>query len=405
MKRTVDNVAPLDARQGGEPAERLRAALLTPGGEGGISVVALWGRGAAKLAERRLAGGRGTRRRLSRGRLTYGFFRDENGERIDEVIVACVNADFVEVNCHGGIVPAGRVLGSLAAEGVAIEKDGALPRLMSAGGLIEREALEALISARTDLGARVFAGQAGGLLRRALEEILGLLADAGKGDAALGRLRTLLQSAHLGMALANPASVAIAGPANAGKSSLINALAGYERNIVTDVPGTTRDAVRVEVSLSGIPAALTDTAGAGMSGGALDAEAGRRATAAAERADAAVFVIDASGPLPVGYAPARKSRAIVAANKADLPANKDTLATMRGWGMPVVSTSALAGEGLAGLTEAILAVLGADVPVKDAALRATVFTKRQLGALQRAIAAVEKGDIAGARGAIIECLG
>jgi len=377
----------------------LRAALLTPVGEGGISVIALWGTHAAQLAARRLKGRSGKAREILPGRLSYGFFCDAAGEALDEIILACAGDDRVEINCHGGLRPAGRILESLRREGVAIDAPDAADALRGAG-LIEREAVDALIRATTDLASRVFAAQAGGALRNALDEALRLI-DQGEVVRAADRLNTLRQTAAIGMALARAGTVAVVGPANAGKSALVNRLAGYERNIVTEVPGTTRDAVRVAAALFGVPVALIDTAGVGVARDALDAVAAERALAAAQEADAVIAVIDVSAALPASYAPLeRPGGVVVAANKADLAPNAATLAAITAWGHVSVETSALTGQGTEELSKRVLEALGAGVPDTSMATRAVVFTQRQVACVEKAIAALNHGRKAAAHRAL-----
>ncbi|MCD6405585.1 MAG: 50S ribosome-binding GTPase [Planctomycetes bacterium] len=387
-------------RASGKPG--LAACLLTPPGEGGISVIALWGEGAAGFAEARLkpAGGRtaaGHTVGVRPGRLVYGFFCGESGEILDEVILGFAARDRVEINCHGGALPARRILEDLSSSGVSIEKGGAGGAFGHGARIIEREAFEALPAAQTSLAARVLAAQAGGALEHAADGIGAVLShppvDFQKASRALGALSA---TAALGIALTRPAAVAVAGPANAGKSTLVNALAGYGRNIVTDVPGTTRDAVRVPVALFGVPVVLIDTAGAAASRTPLAAEAALRASNAVAGAHAVLIVVDSSAALPDGYAPpGDRQRTLVAANKADLAPNAAGLAAVHEWGVGVVETSAVTGAGLEDLSEAMLGVLGVPLPGKDSAAGAVIFTDRQLECVRKALQAVERGDVKG----------
>jgi len=381
------------------------ACLVTPKGEGGISVVALWGRGALEVLRRHLMSRSGRRKTIEHGKLALGLFRAAGGELLDEVIVACGGGDYVEINCHGGLLPAQRVLKSLEESGVRIEDPGAALERLQPVDLVRREAVVALLDARTDLAARVLAAQAGGLLSEALSQVMTGLASPAACKDALRKLCSLKDSARLGIALANPPAVAVVGPPNAGKSSLVNRLAGYERNIVADVPGTTRDAVRVPVALFGLPVILIDTAGPGT-GGILAREARNRASQALSEADAVLVVVDSSAGLPDGYVPppGRLPR-VVAANKSDLPPAAGTRAVVAAWGGASVNTSALTGEGMAELSIALLVALGVGVPDASLATRPVVFSKRQLVAVTAAIDALASRDTQGARSALAECLG
>ena len=387
----------------------LRAALVTPPGEGGISVILLAGPGAAAFVESRVRGPKGNTKKVTPGRLVYGFFHSASGAPLDEVIIACRDDGYVEINCHGGIVPARRILESLRDYDANVEADAA--RVVTEGlGAIEREAFQALTSANTELAAKVFAAQLGGLLAAAVEEVVRDIA-AGAPDFKRAKvtLRRLLESANLGLALAGPKTVAVIGPPNAGKSTLVNVFAGFERNIVTDVPGTTRDAVSVPVSIFGVPMTLVDTGGfdrlprverraIDCTVGSIAEESLRRAVGAMKDADVLMVVIDASTPLPRGWIPSDAvGRAVVAANKADLAPNAETLSEIDSWKLPVVRTSGVTGEGIAELKEALLAALEIPVPDKAAATRAVIFTERQFHLAKSALAALERGDAAGAK--------
>lgn len=381
----------------------LAASLLTPAGEGGISVIALWGNGAAGFAEGRLRppAGRTAKKRtvgIQPGRLVYGFFCGKSGEILDEVILGFAARNCVEINCHGGALPARRILEDLSSSGVRIEKGGVGDAFALGADVTGREAFEALPAAQTSLAARVLAAQAGGALKRAVDGIAVILSHSPVDlEKASRALRELSATASLGIALVRPAVVAVAGPANAGKSTLVNALAGYGRNIVTDVPGTTRDAVRVPVALFGVPVVLIDTAGAAVSRTALEAEAALKASTAVARAHAVLVVIDSSSALPDGYSPpADRQRTLVAANKTDLTPNAASLAAVSDWGVDVVETSAVTGAGLEVLSKAMLSVLGVPFPGKDAATGAVVFTDRQLECIRKALQEVEKGRVNGA---------
>lgn len=379
--------------------ETLRATLLTPPGEGGISVIYLCGRGAAEFVSGRLAGPSGISRPVASGRLTYGFLCDAQGHRLDEVIVAALDGASVEINCHGGAIPAMRIMKSLAAAGVAVdsgaraEQEAAEP---SGGtGRLEAEAFAGLVGARTELAARVFAAQYGGALARALNAALAAL-EAHPPDARQAReiLDRLSATAALGLALSRPRVIAIVGPANAGKSTLVNRLAGYERNIVADLPGTTRDAVHVEAAICGVPVVLVDTAGSGVEAPCDEIAAIARgmAEAAYEKSDLALVVIDASSPAPREPAVTRGGKdAVVSANKCDLGARSETLAEAVSWGLPVVEVSAATGQGIETLSAAILAALGIGGIHGDIALGGVIFSPRQRDAVAAALAALSIG--------------
>ncbi len=165
--------------------------------------------------------------------------------------------------------------------------------------------------------------------------------------AMLDELAALRARAEHGAALRDGLSIVIAGPPNAGKSSLLNRLAGYDAAIVTDIPGTTRDPLREHLSLGGLPVNVIDTAGLREAGDPVEQEGLRRARMEIGRADRILWVADARDPLASVIAAARAAAGdvpvTVVRNKIDLI---DALATSAdNGGVPVVSLSALTGLG------------------------------------------------------------
>jgi tRNA modification GTPase len=155
--------------------------------------------------------------------------------------------------------------------------------------------------------------------------------------------------ARSGRALRDGLSVAIAGAPNAGKSSLLNRLAGYDAAIVTEVPGTTRDPLREHLSLDGLPVTIVDTAGLRDTNDPVEREGVRRARLEVARADRLLWVADVREPLEATLAAARAAQAgtgavTVVANKIDLAGLEPQLRDERG--TPIVYASALTGAGI-----------------------------------------------------------
>lgn len=314
-----------------EPANA-RAAIITPPGEGGIGIIALAGPDAVRILEQVFVGTRRPAGALAVGSIAHGTIR-RDGSVIDEVIVARVAPEarasaepWFEVNCHGGVVATRAVLALLKEAGAQavgareLQPEPTSPAPLSEAAIRDR-ALAELPRARTRLAATMLLHQAAGALDaelRALADLLG----AGKDVEAGARLDALLRTADLGRALLEPPKVALIGPPNVGKSTLLNALLEQERAIVHHEPGTTRDVVAETVSLRGVPFELMDCAGIRATEDALEQLAVRRAAALAETCDVALLLFDAGdGPEAVAGLAAtvrREARTILVGNKADL---------------------------------------------------------------------------------------
>jgi tRNA modification GTPase len=194
------------------------------------------------------------------GAIVFGRWGDP--ARGEELVVVRQAADRLEVHCHGGLAASAAVLASL-------EEIGALrqpwPDWLREGGagVIELEAREALARAGGPKAARILCRQLAGVLEAEFVRIASLRATDDPADAAeaaaLGE--RLLRASRVGLRLVRPWRVVVSGPVNAGKSSLVNAVAGYSRSIVSAEPGTTRDVVETRLVLDGWEVDLIDTAG------------------------------------------------------------------------------------------------------------------------------------------------
>jgi tRNA modification GTPase len=226
------------------------------------------------------------------------------------------------------------------------------------------------------------------------EEEIDFLADRELGErfqAVREHFAGVMESARVGRLLHEGMTVVIAGRPNAGKSSLLNRLAGYDAAIVTPIPGTTRDVVRERIHLDGMPLHVLDTAGLRDGGDPVEEEGMRRAHAEMRRADRVLFVIDAAeDPLAAAW---REQRAQLPAdvpltlvfNKCDLAVGIPVADTLEG--PPRVMVSALTGAGLDGLRAHLKACMGYQ-PVDSGAISAR---RRHLEALARAQQHTEDG--------------
>lgn len=367
------------------------ACRLTPPGEGGISLIELSGPEATSILESLFQSPRGLRvADGGPGRLLYGRLVRERVE-LDEVIVECAGSRgdrrYV-VNCHGGPVAVRRVMAALAAEGA---REAPWREAVSAAGLdaVQREAAGLLPSALTLRGVRMLLEQYGGALTVSVAEARGR-AERGEREGAREILEGLLQTASYGRGLVEPATLALIGRPNVGKSTLANALLRYERMIVHAEPGTTRDAVEELLAVREIPFRLVDTAGIRETGHEIEKEGVTLSVEALRRADVVLLLLDASAPLgpeDLRLLTARSLRRIPVLTKGDLPAVVAAAEVAALAGASPVRVSATTGAGMEALEERIVAEMYPVVPVPGAAV---VFTARQEQCIRDALRACEE---------------
>ena len=306
-------------------------------------------------------------------------------ELLDEALVlrfdgpaSATGEDVVEFHCHGGRAVVDAVLSALGTlDGLRIAEPGEFTRRAFANGridLTEAEGLADLLEAETESQRRAALALSGGGLRRQINEwqqrVLALSAaaeraiDYDEGDAPIDRslldecrdlsedLQSWLKRPRVEQ-LKDGVLVVVAGPPNSGKSSLINAIVGEERAIVTDVPGTTRDHLDVPLSIGGIPVRLTDTAGLRETQDRVEAIGIKRARQLVERADVLVWL----GPR--AETP-QHLRLVRVQSKCDLP--DSPLATDG-----AIAVSAITGTGVHDLL-ARIATLGKQILPDDGAV-------------------------------------
>lgn len=309
------------------------------------------------------------------------------GEIADEVVVAVKPLSggrqppkMIEVHCHGGREVVRFLLDLFREQGLHICSWEDFLRRTSADPL-SVEAAIALAEVSTLRTAGILLDQQQGALARALDAILAAL-DRGDTEAAEEGLTQLARYADVGRHLIRPWRVAVAGAPNVGKSSLVNALAGYERSIVAATPGTTRDVVTTRIALDGWPIELADTAGLRTEAEQLEEEGIQRAKTAAADADLVLWVLD------VSTAPVRPAENIAAIqyviNKIDLPPAWDLAS-----GAGAVRVSAQTGEGLAELCSALVARLVPDPPPAGAAVPFTPQLCQSIAEARRCLPAGE----------------
>lgn len=361
-------------------------------------------------------------------RMVLGDLLDQDGSVLDHVLCvrfAAPNSytgeDCAELHCHGSPVVLNAGLTALFAAGCRQAGGGEFTRRAFLNGrldLIQAEAVADLIDAETAEAAKNAAHQLDGALSRSIGDIYDALMaltarfyavvdypdeeieDVQRGEmldtlrTARQALEALLATFSRGQLLKLGVPAVILGRPNAGKSSLLNALLGYDRAIVTDIAGTTRDTVEERVLVGGVLLRLTDTAGIRDSGDRIEALGVARSRQAAQRAALALLVLDGSQELTAedeqAMAAARDvPHLLVLVNKRDLPQRLD-IGRLADRFDNVLSISAQTGAGLDTLAEAVAALY----PAGEAPAGEMLTNARQADAVSRALSAVSEAQSA-----------
>ena len=353
-------------------------------------------------------------------KLVLGTLRDSNGRIIDQCMAVYTRAphtytgeDTVEFHCHGSPAVLAAGLDALFAAGAVPAKRGEFTKRAFLNGqldLTQAEAVIDLIEAETADAAANAAGQVGGRLVKTLKPVYDDLTnlcshfhavldypDEDIEDFGLAQyydsmrsnakaLYALLQTYGQGRILKQGVAAAIVGKPNVGKSSLLNALAGYERVIVTEIAGTTRDTVEETVMLGSTRLRLIDTAGIRQTEDRIEAIGVERSRQAVENADLVLFVCDGSQPLTdedreVINVCLEADNAIALINKSDLGAvvEPSDLPFMQ-----VISICTKTGEGLDLLSSAVDVMFANETPCDGSILT----NPRQFDAIRRAYEAM-----------------
>ena len=401
----------------------LIAAISTAPVPAAIGILRLSGPGALEAVDRVFRAARGGPMAAAPDRkLVYGTLLDGQGSPIDQVLATVsrgpnsyTGEDTAELQCHGSPMVLTLGLEALCAAGARPAGPGEFTRRAFLNGrldLPQAEAVGDLLEARTDAAVRTAAGQLGGALSRRVEAVYNGLVDlmahfhavldypdedidpfraselAAALAAATDGLSALLETYDRGKYLVQGVPCAIVGAPNAGKSSLLNALLGYERAIVTPIPGTTRDTVEETVRLGGVLLRLIDTAGLRKTEDPVERLGVERSRRAMEEAGLILVVLDQSRPATeedkelvrqaMDLAPT-----ILVLNKADLPQGLDFTEDLHL--APAIPVSAKAGAGLEDLGELVAGMF----PQPAAGEAGAVLTNaRQAEAARRALESV-----------------
>ena len=402
------------------------AALATPPGVGAVAVIRISGPKARDIA--RELTGREPRPRSADLRT----LRDSSGTTLDRGLVlyfpgprSFTGEDVVELHCHGGRVVSDAVLAAAYRNGARAAEPGEFTLrafLNDKIDLVQAEAIADLVASGSAQAARAAVRSLEGEFSAAVAELQAALTAlrvrieawldfpdeelpfdaapecAAELDALAAKVDALRVRARSGRALRDGLSVAIAGAPNAGKSSLLNRLAGYDAAIVTEVPGTTRDPLREHLSLDGLPVTVVDTAGLRDTHDPVEREGVRRARLEVARADRLLWVADVREPLEATLAAARDAHAgngalTVVANKIDLAGRQAEVRDERG--TPIVYASALTGAGIDLLVDHLKQAAGiVGEPSGTFSAR-----RRHLDALERA-----RAELGAARAALTDAL-
>lgn len=404
-------------------------AVATANGRGGIGVVRVSGAEVPRIAVSLLGA-------LPAPRLAvHRIFRDANGEALDDGIALYFPAphsftgeDVLELQGHGGVVVLDRVVRACLAQGARLARPGEFSErafLNDKLDLAQAEAIADLIDAGSEAAAKAalaslqgaFSHEVHGLTERLIalriyieaaldfpEEEIDFLADTRlltQIDELLAQAAAVRRAAHQGALLREGLHVVILGRPNAGKSSLLNALCGFEAAIVTDIPGTTRDVLRQHLSLDGLPMHLVDTAGLRESADVVEQEGIRRAWLEVERADRILLVVDDKSGIAqedaaiLARLPAKLGLTVVR-NKIDLSGNPagervmeqspEAPEYLRGRAVTEIALSAKQRVGLDALREHLKDCLG--YHPSDAGI--FLARRRHLDALQKAEAHMQR---------------
>lgn len=352
-------------------------------------------------------------------KLVFGSLCDLDGQTLDICLCTISRAphsytgeNTAEIQCHGSPAVLRAALDAVFALGARQALPGEFTKRAFLNGrmdLTSAEAVADIIDAETAEAAKNAAGQLGGAIGRRIDKIYDFLTDlsshyhavldypdediedftlvAYKAElhAAIAELKRLADSYSGGKLLHGGIPAAIIGRPNAGKSSLLNAVLGYDRAIVTNIPGTTRDTIEEKLRLGGVLLRLTDTAGLRETDDEIERLGVMRSHEAMENAELVIAVIDGSGEVTaedeeIIRCAEKAPHAVVAVSKSDL----GKMAVLPETTLPVVELSSMTGEGLEKLAEVIKALF----PMPDAPAGEILTNARQAEAVDRALAAL-----------------
>lgn len=359
------------------------AAIATPPGEGGVAIIRISGDRAIEVAEKVF---KGPVRSYKSHVMHFGKMIDTKGQVVDEVLIVVMKAphsytgeETVEIHCHGGSLITRRVLQTVLDAGVRAAMPGEFTFKAYMNGkldLAQAEAVQSLIAAKNDLALQASEQQLQGALSKKVQQFQKELVDIaaileawvdfpeeGLEFASFeevmtslshtcNKMRMLSQTFEEGKMLHEGINLCLSGAPNVGKSSLMNALLGKDRAIVTEIAGTTRDLLEADLRLGGLHFRILDTAGIREADEIVEREGIRRSIQALNEADLILIVLDATRGIEpqdeeiLKQSPSEKT--LIVWNKVDLP-------TPHSPPLGAITISAKEGYGLDALKEALQA--------------------------------------------------
>ena len=408
-------------------------AIATAPGNAGISIIRMSGDTSLVILQRVFS-----KKQLEPRVMTLGTISD--GEPIDRVLAVYFAApasytgeDMVEIHCHGGMIVTKQILDLLLKNGAQPAEPGEFSKRAFLNGKMDvsqAEAVSELISSLSEKSAKMsmrqLSGEVGCKVSKMQDELTDVLASIHtalaypeedleesiisdaieKSDSLLDEIRSLIDSFKRGKLMREGAKVAIAGKPNVGKSSLLNAILGEQRAIVTHIPGTTRDVISEYYNIRGLPIQLVDTAGIRKTDDIVEKIGVERSIEALNTADITLLIFDASKELSeqdVEIALKAKSQGEVIAvlNKSDLEPKLSAKEISDKLNLEPHLISAKTGEGVDALLDEMYVSIMSDDALAEGV---TITNARHAAALKEAASALESAKEGAELGVDLDCV-
>jgi tRNA modification GTPase len=368
------------------------AAIATSIGEGGISIIRVSGDRSIEIVDSIFIGRNNKKLyEMKAYTMRYGHVVDKNGSRLDEVIISFMKGpksftaeDTIEINCHGGVIVTNRILQEVIRAGARMAEPGEFTKRAFLNGRIDLSQAEAVIDiirAKTELSLKSALLQSEGTISREIKiirnKLLSVIAhieatvDYPEEDmeeitaekvnedviSIISEIGILLSTADEGKILREGLSTVIVGKPNVGKSSLLNSLVKENIAIVSEIPGTTRDAIEEYISIEGIPIKIVDTAGIRETDDIVEKIGVERSRQKIDEADLVILILDSSKKLThedtqiIEYI--KNKKYIVLLNKSDLGGKIDIGELKNLKSKYITNISVKTGEGLNQVKEQI----------------------------------------------------